>query len=155
MFLNGERVIDNCKLCPGITAILDEDIPGVRTALLSILHGKTKIAEHRGEQNGLLRLHVPIVIPAGGTCGLSVDGKVRNWSEEKAMVFDHSFRHFAWNDSDEIRVILIVDFVRELRFPWSSINRLAIKTLAKTQYFQKVLERSRFPNTDNDSRVEA
>lgn len=150
LFLNGERIAVNCELCPGITAVLEEDIPGVRTALLSILHGKTKIAEHRGEQNGLLRLHVPIMVPGGGTCGLSVDGEVRNWSAEKAMVFDHSFPHFAWNDSDEIRVILIVDFDRDLQFPWSSINQLAIKTLAKTQYFQVVVERSRFPKAERD-----
>lgn len=143
-FLNGEQITDNCQLCPEITTVLEEDIPNVRTALLSVLHGNTKIAEHRGEQNGLLRLHVPIIIPDGGECGLCVDGQVRKWSEEKAMIFDHSFLHSAWNESDEIRVILIVDFERNLRFPWSSINRLAVKTLAKTQYFQDVMERSRF-----------
>lgn len=150
-FLNGEQIVENLQLCPEIATVLKQDIPNVQTALLSILHGNTKIAEHKGEQNGLLRLHVPIIIPDGGECGLCVDGKSRNWSEEKAMIFDHAFLHSAWNDSNEIRVILIVDFERDLRFPWSKINQLAVKALAKTPYFKDVLERSRFStNTDKD-----
>ncbi|MCB1614287.1 MAG: aspartyl/asparaginyl beta-hydroxylase domain-containing protein, partial [Xanthomonadales bacterium] len=33
----------------------------------------------------------------------------RGWEEGKLMIFDDSFEHEAWNDSDQTRVVLIFD----------------------------------------------
>lgn len=143
LFLHGEKFTDNCSVCPGITKILEEDIPGVQTALLSILHPNTQIKPHTGERNGMLRLHLPIIIPSGNQCGLKVGNKVLNWANEDAIVFDHSVKHSAWNNSNEVRVILIVDFSRDLVFPWWIINKLALLALNRTPYFRGVFARIR------------
>ena len=45
------------------------------------------------------------------------------------MVFDDTFNHEVWNDTDETRVVLFVDVLRPLPFPESLINRLIIKAI--------------------------
>jgi hypothetical protein len=50
------------------------------------------------------------------------------------MIFDDSFPHEAWNETDEIRVVLFIDFVRPLRFPMNIVNQLVIKIIALTPF---------------------
>jgi aspartate beta-hydroxylase len=43
-------------------------------------------------------------------CGaLRVGGEARRWRVGECLVFDDSFVHEAWNDSDHTRVVLIFD----------------------------------------------
>jgi aspartyl/asparaginyl beta-hydroxylase (cupin superfamily) len=54
-----------------------------------------------------LRCHLGIDVPAG--CGIRVGGVERSWERGRCIVFDDSFPHEAWNESDEPRIVLIVD----------------------------------------------
>ena len=45
------------------------------------------------------------------------------------MIFDDTFNHEVWNDTDETRVVLFVDVLRPLPEPESTINRLIIKAI--------------------------
>jgi aspartyl/asparaginyl beta-hydroxylase (cupin superfamily) len=38
-----------------------------------------------------------------------VGGETRAWREGEAFAFDDTIEHEAWNDSDELRAILILD----------------------------------------------
>jgi aspartyl/asparaginyl beta-hydroxylase (cupin superfamily) len=38
-----------------------------------------------------------------------VGNSVREWHPGQAFVFDDTIEHEAWNDSDQLRVVLIVD----------------------------------------------
>ena len=50
----------------------------------------------------------PLVVPPD--CGaLKAAGEARAWQEGRLMMFDDSFEHEAWNDSDQTRVVLIFD----------------------------------------------
>jgi aspartyl/asparaginyl beta-hydroxylase (cupin superfamily) len=51
--------------------------------------------------------HVPLIVPPG--CGFRVGETTREWTVGEAFVFDDTIEHEAWNDSDELRVVLIVD----------------------------------------------
>ena len=42
-------------------------------------------------------------------CGFRVGATTRQWRVGEAFVFDDSIEHEAWNDSDELRVVLIID----------------------------------------------
>jgi len=42
-------------------------------------------------------------------CRLRVGNSVREWRMGEAMVFDDTIEHEAWNDSDELRAVLIFD----------------------------------------------
>jgi aspartyl/asparaginyl beta-hydroxylase (cupin superfamily) len=66
------------------------------------------IEPHTGPTNMRLRCHLGINIPAGD-CGLKVGGETRHWQEGRCLVFDDALRHESWNDTDQPRIVLIVD----------------------------------------------
>jgi len=100
----------NCKKCPKTAAML-EKIPGVTTALFSCLQPRCHIKPHVGYyqySEKILRVHVGIVVPTG--CTLRVNGECRQWEEGKALIFDDTFRHEAWNPSyDTTRIVFMLD----------------------------------------------
>ena len=77
------------------------------SAMFSALHPRTKIPPHTGVSNARLVVHLPLIVPPG--CGFRVGSEVRAWEAGKAWVFDDTIEHEAWNDGDELRVILIAD----------------------------------------------
>ena len=50
------------------------------------------------------------------------------------MIFDDTFNHEVWNDTDETRVVLFVDVLRPLPLPWSTINRLIVKAIGYSPF---------------------
>ena len=84
------------------------DVPGCSpTAVFSILDAKTRIPAHTGVSNTRLIVHLPLIVPPG--CGFRVGAERREWHPGKAFVFDDTFEHEAWNDSDVPRAVLILD----------------------------------------------
>lgn len=132
----GVTAEQNCTLCPE-TARLLASIPGVKTAFFSILLPQKQIPPHRGPFNGVLRYHLGLMVPkAASDCGIRVGDEVRHWQEGKSLVFDDSFEHEAWNNTDEVRVILFVDIVRPLKFPVSLLNQFIIQLIAWSPYIR-------------------
>jgi hypothetical protein len=76
-------------------------------AFLSILKPRTRIPRHFGLANYRLTVHLPLIVPAG--CGLSVAGEARETRFGRLMIFDDSYEHSAWNDSDAARIVLIFE----------------------------------------------
>jgi aspartate beta-hydroxylase len=48
-----------------------------------------------------------LIVPPG--CGFRVGGETREWVVGQAFAFDDTIEHEAWNDSDELRAVLIFD----------------------------------------------
>jgi aspartate beta-hydroxylase len=83
-------------------------VPGCSpTAVFSILDAKTRIPAHTGVSNTRLIVHLPLIVPPG--CGFRVGAERREWHPGRAFVFDDTFEHEAWNDSDVPRAVLILD----------------------------------------------
>lgn len=80
-------------------------------ALFSKLAPRTRIPPHNGMMNTRLICHLPLVVPPD--CGaLRVGNEERPWAEGELLIFDDSIEHEAWNDSDEVRVILLFEIWR-------------------------------------------
>lgn len=112
MWRDGRRIDDVCALCPRTVAVLEKlplaDQPGFApTALFSVLAPRTTIPAHTGSTNIRLVGHLPLILP--GQCRFRVGNDVREWKMDEAWIFDDTIEHEAWNDSDQIRVILIFD----------------------------------------------
>ena len=60
--------------------------------------------------NTRLICHIPLVVP--GECRLRVGAETREVVEGKAMIFDDSFEHEAWNDSNSVRAVLLFEIWR-------------------------------------------
>ena len=100
------------------------------TAMFSILSPRKHILDHRGPYKGVLRYHLGLIVPRGReACRIRVGEDIRHWEEGKSMIFDDTFNHEVWNDTDETRVVLFVDVLRPLPFPESAINRLIVKAI--------------------------
>ena len=101
-----------CTRCPQTAAMLETlplaDIPGRGpSAFFSVLKPGTRLPPHTGVSNIRSVVHLPLIVP--DRCGFRVGGETRAWRVGEAFVFDDTIEHEAWNDSDEIRAVLIVD----------------------------------------------
>jgi ornithine lipid ester-linked acyl 2-hydroxylase len=122
------------QMCPR-TAELMRRIPGMRTAMFSILSPRKHILDHRGPYKGVLRYHLGLIVPADApACRIRVGEDVRHWREGGSLIFDDTFNHEVWNDTDETRVVLFVDVLRPLPSPWDQINRLIVRAIGLSPF---------------------
>jgi Flp pilus assembly protein TadD len=77
------------------------------SAYFSRMGARSHLRAHCGPTNTRLRVHVGLSVPAGAR--MRVGNETRAWVERRAFVFDDSFEHEVWNDSDEDRLVFIVD----------------------------------------------
>src|SRR5690242_16040159 len=118
----GMDCTENAKRCPETMRLLGK-IPGMKTAFFSILSPHKHIPAHRGAYNGVLRFHLGLLVPEPREkVRIRIGNDFRNWSEGKALIFDDTYNHEVWNDTDGYRVVLFVDFTRPLKQPWHWFN---------------------------------
>ena len=107
------------------------------TAWFSILAPGKHIPPHRGLYAGVLRYHLGLVIPEPKQqCRIRVEDQVHHWDEGRGMLFDDTYDHEVWNDTDGVRVILFMDVLRPLPPPLALLNKLIIKGIALSPYVQ-------------------
>lgn len=111
----GAPVAGHAERCPAVMAALEQaPIPVIRgrspMALFSLLRAGTHIAPHHGLLNTRLIVHIPLIAPPG--CALRVGAETRAWEEGRALIFDDSFEHEAWNRSDRTRIVLLFEIWR-------------------------------------------
>ena len=112
--------------CPKTTALIQEMQPELFLnnpfgfSFFSTLHGKSFIKPHYGPMNLRLRIHLPIIVPSETSpdafsakpqtkCGIRVGNQIRSWKEGEVLVLDDSYEHEVWNETKEVRVILLLD----------------------------------------------
>ena len=133
----GMRADKNIQLCPETWRIVNR-IPGLITAMFSILEPGKHIPHHRGPYNGVLRLHVGLIVPEPREkVKIRVGTEICHWSDGKALIFDDAYDHEAWNGSDKLRVVLFVDFIKPLRFPANLVNWLLLHLAVFTPFIRE------------------
>lgn len=112
----------NCQRCPE-TAKLLQNIPGLKVAFFSILAPGKHIPPHCGKHKGILRCHLALKVPEPReACRIRVADQIAYWEEGKSLIFDDTYEHEVWNDTNDYRVVLFLDIARPLRFPMSLLN---------------------------------
>jgi ornithine lipid ester-linked acyl 2-hydroxylase len=143
LYAYGNTAEENCARCPETVRVLHK-IPGMKSAMFSILAPKKHIPEHRGVWKGVLRYHLGLIVPQPvGSSRIRVGEDVRCWEEGKSMIFDDSHPHEAWNDCDSQRVVLFVDVERPLPFPLSLLNRVIIWIIARSDRVEESMRKVR------------
>jgi len=112
LWKDGVRQDAVCASCPGTAALLDRlpmaHQPGFApTAMFSALEANTRIPAHTGSTNTRLLCHLPLILP--GPARFRVGNETREWKMGQSWIFDDTIEHEAWNDADQLRVILIFD----------------------------------------------
>lgn len=136
----GFKATKNCERCPETTKLL-ENIPGLKVAFFSILAPGKHIPEHRGKHKGLIRYHLGLIVPEPrSACRIRIGNDIAYWEEGKSLLFDDTFPHEVWNDTDGYRAILFLDIARPLRFPMSAVNWLVNNLIAASPIIQDAKE---------------
>jgi aspartyl/asparaginyl beta-hydroxylase (cupin superfamily) len=122
--------------CPQTAAVLDSlplfDLEGRGpVAFFSLLKPHTHIPPHTGATNIRTIVHLPLIVPPG--CTFRVGNETRPWVEGEAFAFDDTIEHEAFNPTDQLRAVLIIDtWNPHLSLAERDLLRLYVQTLAAT-----------------------
>ena len=103
----------NCDLCPKTTSIL-KSLSSVKSAYFSILAPGKHIPPHKGPYKGIVRYQLALSVPKNGECKIIVDNKDCFWEEGKSVLFDDTYTHEVINNTNEVRIALLLDVKREI-----------------------------------------
>ena len=121
----GTRADKNCERCPE-TASLLEQVPGLRTAIFSIMEPGTVVPPHKGVTKGVLRGHLGLLVPKDRErCRMQLGETGFSWEPGRLVIFDDTERHSVQNDTEEMRAVLLFDFDRPMR----PLGRLAHRVM--------------------------
>lgn len=127
----------NCLRCP-VTAAVLRAIPGLTTGFFSLLAPGKRLPPHVGPYRGVLRHHLALVVPEPrDRAGIRVADQVRHWEQGRSLVFDDTYEHEAWNETDGVRVVLFLDIRRPLRPPMSAVNRAIITAVSRSPFIAR------------------
>jgi beta-hydroxylase len=136
----GVKSEQNIKACPDTWNAVQK-IPGLKTAMFSIFEPGKHLPAHRGPYNGVLRLHVGMIVPEpADKLAIRVKDQICHWQEGKALIFDDAYEHEAWNHTDKTRVVLFVDFVKPLKFPARVVNWALMNLAVFTPFIREGLD---------------
>ncbi|MBT8204111.1 MAG: aspartyl/asparaginyl beta-hydroxylase domain-containing protein [Eudoraea sp.] len=136
----GIKAKKNCSLCPVTSSIL-EQIPGMKTAFFSVLSPHKHIPAHKGIFNGIIRSHLGIIIPGNyGDCKMRINDKEVKWEEGKVVVFDDTYEHEVWNNTDSTRVVLLIDVIRPFSPVLSWLNTGIVNLIGNSSYVQEAMQ---------------
>lgn len=136
LFGFGQRLEKNTEITPKTAEIL-EQVPNLQTAMFSILAPGYHIPAHTGVTKGILRCHLGLIIPKEAEkCRIRVEDTITAWREGEIFVFDDTFEHEVWNDTDEERVILLFDFDRPMGVGGRLLNKGLMAAMKKTAFYQ-------------------
>jgi beta-hydroxylase len=136
----GIKSQENIRQCPQTWRIV-QNVPGLKTVMFSIFEGGKHLRAHRGPYNGVLRLHLGLIVPEPrDQIAIRVDRQICHWKEGEALIFDDAYEHEAWNHTDKTRVVLFIDFVKPLRFPASLVNWLLLNIALFTPFVREGMD---------------
>jgi beta-hydroxylase len=111
------------QFCPKTVALLKQ-VPEVKAAMFTELPPGAKLNPHRDPFAGSLRYHLGLVTPNDDRCFINVNTENYSWRDGQGVMFDETYIHWALNDSNETRIILLCDIERPMKYRWAqAVNR--------------------------------
>ena len=124
---------------PVTTAALSA-VPGIRSALWSVLDAGAAIPDHVGPNPGVLRYHLGIDCPEGAA--IRIGSATTAYRDGATILLDDVVSHEAWNHGDRERVTLFCDMLRPLPGPWYSVNAAAQRLLMLDRRYRMAPKRA-------------
>ena len=111
----GVEVPENKARCPALAAIV-ATAPEVLSASISFMAPKKHIPAHRGPFRGVLRFYLALSMPrlVDGRPGtvLKIADREYRLEDGDYMLWDDTYPHEVWNESDQVRAVLLLDVWR-------------------------------------------
>jgi len=101
------------ELAPRTMALIDQ-VPGMNLALFACLNPGKAINNHHDPFAFTVRYSLGLSTPNSDKSGIIVNGEDYKWADGDSIIFDETFLHRAYNNSDVPRIILMTDIDRPL-----------------------------------------
>ncbi len=148
-YVYGHRVDENCARCPKTAAAL-EKLPGMRTAMFSILAPRYHIPPHMGPTNAVIRAHLGLIVPKDWqNVWIRVHDQIVHWREGEVALFDDSYEHEVRNDTDEYRAVLFIDVDRPMDRLGALVNGILVRLISASTFVQRPLRNLRAWNREH------
>ena len=125
---NKNVVSYNSKYIPKTLSFLMQYSDRILTAAFSKLDSGNKIRLHKDSNDSFYRIHIPLIIPSNNDnkkgeflteseieenlAVLRLDDDYRIWKSDKFFIIDDTHMHSAWNNTQEDRIVLLIDFLK-------------------------------------------
>ena len=111
----GIEIPGNMAKCPVLAALV-RNHPDVLSASITFLGPRKHIPKHRGPFRGVLRfslgLSVPRTTDGSPAVRMRLADQEHRMGDGEWMLWDDTYYHEIWNDSDDVRVALFLDIWR-------------------------------------------
>ncbi|HLR17437.1 MAG TPA: aspartyl/asparaginyl beta-hydroxylase domain-containing protein [Alcanivoracaceae bacterium] len=105
------------ELAPKTLALI-EQVPNMNLALFAVLMPGKKLNDHHDPFAFTLRYSLGLSTPNSDECGIQIDQEDYKWKDGESVLFDETYLHNAYNDTDTPRLILMTDIDRPLKWAW-------------------------------------
>ncbi len=114
--------------------------PDITVLNISILYPGAMLFPHQGPSRAVQRYHYGLRVPDGDVA-LKLDGHEVKWQEGEGFLWDDTLTHSAWNNTDEPRIIIFADIMRELSPINAFGSRLLYEIMQRTKHVSDITER--------------
>ena len=133
----GYPVPQNLERCP-VVAEAVKDVPGLVSAIYSVVGPGAHIRRHRGVSKAIMTAHIGLIVPdKAEACRMDVDGNTVVWRVGEAAVFDDTHPHEVWNETDQSRVLLLIQFRRPMRQPGRFVADILVTFVRRSSFVQR------------------
>jgi beta-hydroxylase len=130
------------KYFPGLVRIL-RGCPQIETCAISILQDGVHIPIHVGYYKGIMRYMIPIVVPKDrDNVFLCVNELKYFWTEGVGVLWDDTYPHKVYNNTDEIRVVIYMDVIRPLSWGLNTLNKFILRLACNSKIVKDEIKRT-------------
>lgn len=108
------RVPSAYDLAPKTMALLNQ-VPSMNIALFAVLMPGKRLNKHHDPFAYTLRYSIGLSTPNSDGSGLIINDYDYKWRDGDSIVFDETYLHSAYNDTDVPRIILMTDIDRPMK----------------------------------------
>jgi len=131
----------NQKAFPKTMAIVAK-YPEIISLSFNQLEANGEILPHCGDTNAIFRCHLGLEIPASlPQCGFRVKDELRSWENGKWLIFTDANNHEAFNKTNQRRIILVIDVLRD---EYKPKRGTVFSTVLTSLFLQKRIQRMMF-----------
>lgn len=130
------------KYFPSLVRLL-RSVPQIGTCAISVLQDGVHIPIHVGYYKGIMRYMIPIIVPKDReNVFLCVNEMKYFWTEGVGVLWDDTYPHKVYNNTNEIRVVIYMDVIRPLSWGLNALNRFILLLACNSKIVKDEIKRT-------------
>lgn len=133
----GYPVAENLARCPATAQALAK-VPNLVSAIYSVVGAGAHIRRHRGVSKAIMTVHVPLIVPTDAEkCRMEVGDRLVVWQLGTPVIIDDTYFHEVWNQSNQLRVVLLLQVRRPMRQPGKAVADAIVWFVRNSSFVQR------------------